>query len=670
MHPRFYPMLLVSFFILFLNLAQANEASSAMSSVADLFVKGQLEQTKPFNLSGKEKLIVKIILSEIGKKKSIQVEEIKNKIVELQSKIQVSQKEFASFSEYLDYEKNLWPESGDLATDLVRIEKVGLQVVEPIFKDEESRKEWEVNEKNKLEFMSRLGVGTFSFTRLMFSQGNDWLDSKKIESFISSYNSKIVESLQGMFAEGGDGFVKEAFPVLISEYFQKSSVTMKMNMMSGLLDEAFPYGQKVLINSLFSNCGPNLQKMVQLLGRDKGIDDKWKEFFQSFESEVRAVPFWQVQELLARAKFPFEIIEFNQEPLGVGTIAQTHLAKVRLKDGSVVERVIRFIKPGVYQKALEEKDIILEATRVIDNYPAFKDKNFPKLTKMADNVFYMIVDDMNLKKAMKKQRIALEVYTRYDVYVPEIWLSMEQDPVFMIQSKAEGKKLSKYSLAIQKKVLNRIIQFWLEEAMFGSGYFHSDLHQGNFLIKQRPSKTGDNRELKSILDYGMFGRLKPSDRTNLIGLFLALKAKNSRALTNISWSLSNKKENEISKRELLKALNSKYGKDSEEAFSLENMLKYFSEIKLELNQNILEFLRGAIALSSQLKEVDSKNTLLTNAVEVALKHPLQAMRVYKINDISIEDVLKVALDHAVEKKPKKISKDKIAVKNKCLSEYQ
>ena len=42
----------------------------------------------------------------------------------------------------------------------------------------------------------------------------------------------------------------------------------------------------------------------------------------------RQVPYWQVEELLKKTTFPFEVLEFEKEPLGVGTIAPvsyTHL---------------------------------------------------------------------------------------------------------------------------------------------------------------------------------------------------------------------------------------------------------------------------------------------------------------------------------------------------------
>lgn len=669
MKPSFFLSLLISIFLgVVTSFAQSSSSgASNAAQVIEQLLSQELKDSKPFLMTGQEKLMMKLVLLDLVENQNVDIERVQNSIQNTLANVKTTKKVFSSFLEYIEFEKSQWPDSGDLATDIQRIKNVGMDIVEPEFQDEASQKLWEVNEVNKKEFITKAGLSVMA-AGSTFSGGKQSLTSDSVNSFFEGFKERVVESLRGMFADSGDGFVKQAFPILIAEYFEGASLKMKANMMAGLLDETFPYSKEAMMNSLFSNSGPNLQKMVQLLGRDKSIDDKWKSFFQSFESGVRPVPFWQVEELIKKAKFPFEIVEFNPEPLGVGTIAQTHLGKVKLKNGEIVDRVFRFIKPGVLQRALEEKEVILNAAKIMDAHPLLQNKNFPKLTSMADNVFTMIIDDMDLKRATKKQRTALEVYTRSDIYVPEIWLSLEAEPIFMIQSKAEGMKLSKYSLHVRKKVMNRIVQFWLEEAMYGSGNFHSDLHQGNFLVKLRKKFSGNDRELKSILDYGMFGRLNPTDRVKLMGLFLSLKAKNTEAITNISWELSNSKESQISKRELYKAIERKFGRSVEEEFSVEDMLKYFAEIKLELNQNVLEFLRGAVALSSQLKEVDGKSSLLSNAVRVALKHPLQSFRVYGLKDIGSGDIFKAAWNHLFSSKPKK-KKTMNSSRNKCLAYY-
>lgn len=649
-----------------------NSKQGQMLGFVNQFI-SEAKQAESFRIYGEEKLLLKLIMREILLNKSLDIKSIQPQYEKLKSQLIYTKKKFSSMQEYVDFEKDSWPESGDVATDLKRIQDVGMTIVEPEFENDLDKEIFAKESKNKKEFLDKMGLSaSLMFLKLgQSAQGSSENMMAQIQESASKFDNldkKLVDSFREMFSSEGDGFIKAAFPILLSEYLENSTPRMKLNMLAAMLDESFPYSKIDFIESIFSNSGPQFQKMVQLLARNKGIDEKWKTLFESFESNVRPVPYWQVEELLKKTTFPFEVLEFEKEPLGVGTIAQVHAGKVRMKDGSIEEVIFRFIKPGTSDRAQEELDIIKNACLTLDEHEDIKGKGFPKLAKIADNAFSMIIDDMKLKIATRNQLKAIEVYSRKDVVVPNIWLSLEKDPLFMIQTRAEGKKLSKYSLYVRKKVINRIVQFWLEEAMFGSGYFHADLHQGNFMVKLRKKFAGNERELKALLDYGMFGKLNKSDRTNLMGLGIALKAKNIKSITNIAWNLSNRDENEITKPELLKEIAKKFTDDAaSENVSVEDLLKYFSEIKLELNQNVLQFLRGSVALSGQLSEVDNKNTFLSNAIRVALKHPVQVLKVLKLEDITPKDMFKVAWRELFNKSvPKNLDQKSL---NQCLGHY-
>jgi predicted unusual protein kinase regulating ubiquinone biosynthesis (AarF/ABC1/UbiB family) len=664
--------LTVSFSLASLAESLGNSNQGQMLGFVNQFI-SEAKQAESFRIYGEEKLLLKLIMREILLNKNLDIKNIQPQYEQLKSQLVYTKKKFSSMQEYVDFEKDSWPESGDVATDLKRIQDVGMTIVEPEFENDLDKEIFEKESKNKKDFLNKMGLSaSLMFLKLGQSkQGTSENVMAQIQESALKFNDldkKLVDSFREMFSSDGDGFIKAAFPILLSEYLENSTPRMKLNMLSAMLDESFPYSKIDFIESIFSNSGPQFQKMVQLLARNKGIDKNWKTLFESFENSVRPVPYWQVEELLKKTTFPFEVLEFEKEPLGVGTIAQVHAGKVRMKDGRIEEVIFRFIKPGTNDRAQEELDIINKACLTLDEHEDIKGKGFPKLAKIAGNAFLMIVDDMKLKIATRNQLKAIKVYSRKDVVVPNIWLSLEEDPLFMIQTRAEGKKLSKYSLYVRKKVINRIVQFWLEEAMFGSGYFHADLHQGNFMVKLRKKFAGNERELKALLDYGMFGKLNKSDRTNLMGLGIALKAKNVKSITNIAWNLSNHEETEITKSQLIKEIAKKFGDESaSENVSVEDLLKYFSEIKLELNQNVLQFLRGSVALSGQLSEVDKKNTFISNAIRVALKHPVQVLKVLKLEDITPRDMFKVAWKELFKKPEPMITAQKSL--RQCLGHY-
>jgi ubiquinone biosynthesis protein len=172
---------------------------------------------------------------------------------------------------------------------------------------------------------------------------------------------------------------------------------------------------------------------------------------------------------------------------------------------------------------------------VIDTHPDILGKNYPRLTSIADNAYLMIIQDMILAESAKNQTRGRKVYGRNDISVPEVWLSIDAEHLFMYQTKAEGKKISKYSLEVQKRVLKRVVEVWLEEALFRTGFFHADLHQGNSMVK--PAE-GSHKDLKSLIDFGMVGQLTQKDRVNLLGLGIAVKLNDPKVLSEIAWKLS------------------------------------------------------------------------------------------------------------------------------------
>lgn len=628
---------------------------------------------EPFRMFGQDQLNLKIALASVAEKQTVDVQHIRELYESVQAKITTVKKEFASYQDFIDADKESWPSSGDLITDIKRIQEKGITLIEPSFVNDVDKVIWETNKANQAKFTNTIGLAGMA-TYMQLSQQTP-AEQAKFQSDVmtmsegfSNLDNRLQNSFKDMFAAEGDGFLKTAFPILMSEYLENVNHKTKLNILAGMFEGSFPFTQDGLVMSLFTNAGPQLQKMVQTLGRNQSLEPKWRTLFQTFESNVRPVPFWQVEQLLARAKFPSKIIEFYPVPLGVGTIAQVHLGKIQLPNGKIEERVFRFIKPNMKEKSLEEAVVIENACITIDNHPDVVGKNFPKLTSLADNSYQMIKQDLVLAESVKNQKIGGKVYNRSDIQVPNVELSQDSEQLFMYQTKAEGKKISKYSLVVQQKLIRRVVEVWLEEAMFGSGYFHADLHQGNSMVKLREDKKGNDRYLKAFLDFGMFGQLSKEDRINLMGLGIAVRINNSKMLSQIAWRLSNLKENTITLVDLNKKLDLKIKSMGGEGFSIPDMIKFFQEVGLELNENVLNYLRGSITLGDQLTEVDPKNSLLGMSVKVALKHPFQLMKVLKIKEITLFDLTKVAWKQFVSPKLSK-TMSVPAVPNMCLGFY-
>lgn len=622
----------------------------------------QFQNAEPFQIFGEEKLWLKFMMSEALKYPSndnqlLDIQKIKEKYLVFKQKITIVKKDFSSMEDYIDFEKAEWPQSGDLKTDLKRIEEVGLALTEPHFNNEIANQVWTKNEQNQIQFLNNMGLATI--TSLLKLSQSEFKTSQSGGLYgphlQGQLENQIIELFRGMFSSEGDQLMRDVLPILLSEYFKNSSSEMKINMVSALLDLKFPLSKEDLISTFFTNSGPQFQKIIQLLARNKSISPEWKELFKKFESNGRPVPEWQVQKLLAGSTFPFEILEFEKEPLGVGTMAQVHGGKAKFPDGKIKQVVFRFIKPGIQAMALAETRVINNACEAVDKNPDFKSKNYPKFSKLASNAYSMILDDMNLRVSANNQLEGIKVYSRSDVFVPEVWLSLEAEPLFMVQARAEGEKLSKHTVQVRQNALNAISQYWFEEALFGTGFFHADPHQGNLMVKLREKFKGADRELKTLLDFGMVGRLSKEDRLNLMGFAVAIATKNIQSLTEMAWRMSDIQQNSIARDELYRKIEEKYGAPSDQEISndphfIESILSFFSQIGLELNLHIQEFLRGSVELSSQLAEVDTKNTFFSNAIKVVARHPIQAVKVLKLKEVTTKDLFKITWNQIFKKK--------------------
>src|SRR5690606_33700497 len=82
----------------------------------------------------------------------------------------------------------------------------------------------------------------------------------------------------------------------------------------------------------------------------------------------------------------------------------------------------------------------------------------------------------------------------------------------MVQEMIFGGKLDKESARYQdvvpglkKAVVEQMARVWAQEVLFGSGFYHSDLHQGNFMLEIREPAIRAH-----ILDFGMGGVISAS----------------------------------------------------------------------------------------------------------------------------------------------------------------
>lgn len=315
--------------------------------------------------------------------------------------------------------------------------------------------------------------------------------------------------------------------------------------------------------------GPLLHKMMQGLpisavseDMEEMVSDVRSNLTQIDEDIVDA----RLQSIIDDSDGVIERIE-KLRVLGAASVGQTILVKIYEKGKTEgVEKVVKILKPDV-KNAMEReiafmeqcaREVDLEAYRKKNNganpedpanyvggmLKTFRGKKESILRELdlrfeADNVEIgkMYIDplqhirsmqlDPNVKSSInaivleKAEGITIDKFIkntsneraeieRY-VTAPNDNEKKNQDPDIVYQS---VKKLDdmRSQLIKKQKYVNALINKWMQEALFGSGYFHGDLHAGNIMIDD---------DGVTVIDYGNVGKLTESDQKDILNMMAA-----------------------------------------------------------------------------------------------------------------------------------------------------
>lgn len=220
-------------------------------------------------------------------------------------------------------------------------------------------------------------------------------------------------------------------------------------------------------------------------------------------------------------------IDFNEKPLGVASIGQAHLAK--LKDGQQV--VVKVQRPSIEKKIEEDINILKDLAWFMDTHTKYgKLYEFSTMVKefqsiLRDELDYRIEGEnaelfkVNLSK--DKQIIIPSVYWDYTTrcvltseYMDGISLSKIEE---LERENIDREAIAK---AISKSIFEQILK---------DGFYHGDPHPGNIMVLSHTKIV--------FLDFGMVGKLKEERRKQFLKILLGVTFRNSRLIVEAIMGL-------------------------------------------------------------------------------------------------------------------------------------
>lgn len=436
--------------------------------------------------------------------------------------------------------------------------------------------------------------------------------------------------------------MKIMLETVMNEYFARLGGDSRKQIVSAYLGGDLNATDLQKFELMIQNSGPQLQKMLQVIARQGDLAPDMLAIFRELESSVRAVPWVQVQQILEQEKANYQFTYFEHKPLGVGTMAQVHRAKI-LINGERRDVVVRFIKPGIAQRVDEDHRILMQVAKILDGNPEFLQTGMPQLTPLVEDITRTVTAELDQNATIERQKLAARAYERtvpfrsreyksdLHIHVPEIFPA-PQNSRLMVQEMVFGSKLDKEAAIftdvipdLKRVVVEQMAQVWLQEVLFGGGFYHSDLHQGNFMVQVAEPAIRLN-----ILDFGMGGVLPANLQHQVLILGAAMDLLDGRLLARSFWNISDKSKNKIDEatfgarvEERINAI--REGRES--GVDTDHWTAWALDQGLRLPYEFISLNRGMVIMTKLLSDAGSPEDLQTLTQRLAMKYPLKTYRI-------------------------------------------
>jgi hypothetical protein len=491
----------------------------------------------------------------------------------------------------------------------------------------------------------------------------DGSDQDKILSFFKLFESKTgkfendLRHIGDKISASGQMDTPELKLIVhfMNFYFQNLSDDVIKTIMSEIVSSGVGPSEEKIMTILFQNTGPGLGKVLQQIGKEKGVGEHFSKLMSVLESSGKSVPYHLVQKIVNEDEGGFEIKSISEKAVGTGTIAQVNRAEL-IRDGEKFEVALRFLKPGVTARCKE--DIAILKKYIPANAELLHAQGIEDLTIMEtliDSVEKFLDEEVDLGIAVERQQKAYEVYskairlegraTKYrfmNIAVPKVYIpSTGKSHLHVQEFMSGGVKFSDLTdRQTQKIVAEEMLELWFEEALFKSGFLNADLHQGNF----RVVLIDDTPSIKIILyDFGLSTTLTSSDQRSfmLVGAGAQLKSPGIIAEGLMASMSSNDPK---LKQKILN--NIKLEIKANPNFTAEEWIAWCVQKNYFVSDNLGAFARGSLLLKQLPESIGSVDMFNEVIKKTTIRHLKQLTKRKSEYDFPLtnRDMVRVAKD--------------------------
>ncbi|MCR5746934.1 MAG: phosphotransferase [Lachnospiraceae bacterium] len=493
-------------------------------------------------------------------------------------------------------------------------------------------------------------------------------EEKKLreEQGVEQLHNMIINEVAGK--DGQAQFLKN----ILSSYVGQSSVLDQRSMIASAIRNCKPaaLGENATdkekrkaansyLGGVFKGAGPLLQKILQGIP-DGMIPQGMEESFEDLKSNLSPIPRNIVEaELLSiveRSEGSIKKIEVI-ESLGAASVGQAFLCNVYLKGKRYpTETVIKLLRPDVRNRMLREEKILKKCAKdtgdgMLKTFEGqmIRYKEELDLTIEAKNAERGAIYDEKNVSSMKVSRLAAPTpnalmlekakgdtvvgtlkksKAKREKLFGDFYVRDEKGNIVMegdkpklaiptgvnVESVKDELSVHLFVMQKQQRMLCEMAEKWVNEAMFGKGFYHGDLHAGNIML--------DTNHL-TVIDFGNATQLNEFEQEKITQMLMAACAGNGAGfmegyealLGEGSKKLLEKKRDELQKSfdEIMKLGNFSATAERIAAalisaqkmgFELPNSIYGFQQCQLRIQNTIDDFNKEIVELQKVMTQLN------------------------------------------------------------------
>jgi len=277
------------------------------------------------------------------------------------------------------------------------------------------------------------------------------------------------------------------------------------------------FGEQLRLS--FEELGPSFIKLGQLLStREDILDPALIKELKKLQNKVKGIPFEVAQKVIEDnlgKKLSEVFLTIDEKPIGTASIGVVY--KAQLHNGQKV--VVKVRRPNIAKLIMTDFEILIFIVQKLEKVSS--EIRFLGLSKMISDFFKSTQTELNfLIEATNCERLKKNLESidkdKYLV-VPKVYKEYTTQEILVLEF-LDGRPFNEFhSLEdigpdmVEK--LEKSIQLFTH-TLLADGFFHADLHGGNFFVL--------NDRSIGIIDFGLMGTLSKKNRANLIAILYAV----------------------------------------------------------------------------------------------------------------------------------------------------